>query len=217
MMRGFAQAGGAVQGAFDDIFGGMMPQLSADGMVLSVGIGRRAAAAAASTFGPMSGEFGTFGGVLGGQFAMSAATGGSGRPAPGGPLTRAPVSDTAGKATFTVERIRGQKLPHYTVETEFRGVRLPTEQVVVDEETGSTTIRETLRFQKIIQQGQIDLPDAQAAQAYQESVLRTDTGTYNYYRNSCVTHVVNVLNAGGLNLPTSTRLARAALQGLLGE
>ncbi len=122
---------------------------------------------------------------------------------------------TAGTATVRLESIEGQRVPHYTVETDFQGVQLHTEQLV-DKGAGTTTITEALRYQVITQEGQVDLPDAEAAQVYQESVLRTDTGPYDYYRNSCVTHVVNVLNAGGLDLPTSTGLARAALQRLLG-
>jgi len=88
--------------------------------------------------------------------------------------------------------------------------------VILPGDNKPTTIKEVLRSQDVIQEGQLDLPDAQAAQDYQESVLRTDTGPYNYYSNSCVTHLVNVLNAGGLNLPTSTRAAIAALKRISG-
>ena len=51
-------------------------------------------------------------------------------------------------------------------------------------------------------------PYRQAAQAYQKSVLGTDTGPYNANTNSCVTHVANALKAGGLDIPTSTRCHR---------
>ena len=40
-----------------------------------------------------------------------------------------------------------------------------------------------------------------AAQQYQHSVLGQRQGPYDVNTNSCVTHVLNVLQAGGVNVP----------------
>ena len=51
----------------------------------------------------------------------------------------------------------------------------------------------------------VGLPDAAAAMRFQQSVIGQSTGLYNAATNSCVTHCGDVLRAGGLNMPGTTR------------
>lgn len=48
---------------------------------------------------------------------------------------------------------------------------------------------------------QVELPDAAAAQKYQRSVEEKPGGIYDEKTNSCMTHVGNVLRAGGVAVP----------------
>lgn len=51
----------------------------------------------------------------------------------------------------------------------------------------------------------VQLPDAAGAIRYQQSVLGQSTGVYDVATNSCVTHCGDVLRAGGLDAPGTTR------------
>jgi RHS repeat-associated protein len=51
----------------------------------------------------------------------------------------------------------------------------------------------------------VGLPDAVAAMRYQRSVIGRSTGYYDVATNSCVTHCGDVLRAGGLEVPGTTR------------
>ena len=92
---------------------------------------------------------------------------------------------------------------------------LHTEQVISGR-INPTTVQQVQNPQIIIRQGEVALPNAKSAQAYQQGVLGANGGPYNAATNSCVTHVANVLNAGGLDLPTATRAAIVALRLLMG-
>lgn len=66
----------------------------------------------------------------------------------------------------------------------------------IAEKEGVETFQETLQFL---------LPDAKAAQAYQQNALGKAAGTYDLRTNSCVTHCGDVLRAGGVaDVPTDT-------------
>ena len=121
---------------------------------------------------------------------------------------------TAGRATITLEQIPGQVQPHVTIATEYQGTVIHTEQIIFPNHT--TTISQVHRAQTITREGVVALPNAQAAQAYQQSVIGANGGIYNAATNSCITHVANVLNAGGLSIITSTRAAINSIRRLLG-
>lgn len=53
----------------------------------------------------------------------------------------------------------------------------------------------------VARQVEVELPDAAAAQKYQRSVEEKPGGIYNERTNSCMTHVGNVLRAGGVTVP----------------
>ena len=72
------------------------------------------------------------------------------------------------------------------------------------------------RARRLCRRCQLTFPTRELAQAYRRSVLGTEMGPYSSYTNSCVTHVVNVLNAGGADLPKTTNAAIAALKALSG-
>ena len=58
-----------------------------------------------------------------------------------------------------------------------------------------------LRSQPVLHTEHIPLKDADAAQAYQQSVTGKPDGTYDIKTNSCQTHTANVLRAGGESVP----------------
>jgi hypothetical protein len=50
---------------------------------------------------------------------------------------------------------------------------------------------------------EVELPDPQASQSYQQSTIGEQQGMYDAATNSCLTYCADVLNAGGLDVPTS--------------
>jgi hypothetical protein len=60
------------------------------------------------------------------------------------------------------------------------------------------------------------LPNADAARSFQASRIGTEQGRYDFLTNSCLTHVCDVLRAGGVtDIPeTGTRMAVWARRGL---
>lgn len=57
-----------------------------------------------------------------------------------------------------------------------------------------------------------DLPNAEAAHAAQGRTIDADLGAYDGMDNSCVTYCVDILRAGGVNLPEGRR-GMAVLRG----
>jgi hypothetical protein len=53
----------------------------------------------------------------------------------------------------------------------------------------------------LLHTAEVQLPDANAAMAYQNSQIGKELGPYNERTNSCVDHVANVLRAGGADVP----------------
>jgi hypothetical protein len=79
---------------------------------------------------------------------------------------------------------------------------LHTEQFV---RAGQATIVVVEDAAPVVRQVTVNLPDAAAAMNYQRAVLGQATGVYNASTNSCVTHCGDVLRAGGLDVPSTTR------------
>ena len=92
---------------------------------------------------------------------------------------------------------------------------LHTEQVILS--GGQTTIATVEVAAPVVRTVTVSLPDAAAAIRYQQAVLGQATGTYNLATNSCVTHCGNVLRAGGLEAPTTTRAIMRWLRGFGGQ
>lgn len=83
--------------------------------------------------------------------------------------------------------------------------KIHTHQVRTDE-VGNTKVIDEKKYQlmssdPVARQVEIDLPDAAAAQKYQRSVEEKPGGIYDEKTNSCMTHVGNVLRAGGVEVP----------------
>ncbi len=96
---------------------------------------------------------------------------------------------------------------HYSVEVvqPRTGNRVHTHQWYNDDESAMTIRDERkekmLRSQPLLHTEHIPLQDADAAQAYQRSVIGKPDGAYDVKTNSCQTHVANVLRAGGESVP----------------
>jgi hypothetical protein len=101
---------------------------------------------------------------------------------------------------------------HFSVATEANGAVLETEQVITNSQSMSTTIRIAEQSQRALSRVDIALPNGQAAMARQLSLIGSEGGTYNAATNSCLTHCMDILRAGGLNVPNTTRGAIKFLQ-----
>ncbi|AKJ28503.1 RHS repeat-associated core domain-containing protein [Caldimonas brevitalea] len=96
---------------------------------------------------------------------------------------------------------------HYTVEViePSTASRMHTHQVQLNKALDTTIVDERRRRvmdeDSIVHSAEIPLPDADSAHKYQRSQIGKDTGTYDVHTNSCLTHVANVLRAGGEPVP----------------
>ncbi len=97
----------------------------------------------------------------------------------------------------------GVNTGHYSVEVvqPRTADRVHTHQWYNDDKSGMTIRNEKkekmLQHQPVLHTERIELKDADAAQAYQRSVIGKPDGAYDVKTNSCQTHVANVLRAGG--------------------
>jgi RHS repeat-associated protein len=119
-----------------------------------------------------------------------------------------PLGLTSGKAVIT-HYDTGSRTGHYTVETHQGERKVHTHQVITDGNKNTTIIDEKkhnlMGADPIARRVEIPLPDAAAAQRYQRSVEGGAGGTYDEATNSCMTHVGNVLCAGGVAAPKNPR------------
>ncbi len=93
--------------------------------------------------------------------------------------------------------------------------KLFTHQVITVADMSKTTITENISMLgNPIKTIELSLPNASDAMKYQKSILGTELGAYSEATNSCVTHVINVINAGGLNIPNNMRSQYSFLKGL---
>ena len=111
--------------------------------------------------------------------------------------------ETGEGGSATVSFFRLSTGPHFTVETEAGGTTLETEQVIVDSQM-NTTVRVASQTEQAAAKVDIALPDAQAAMQKQLELMGKPGGPYNVRTNSCVTHCMDILRAGGLDTPTTT-------------
>jgi RHS repeat-associated protein len=94
---------------------------------------------------------------------------------------------------------------HFSVEVKNGGRKLHTQQVITSDDLSSTAIARVGR-ETPVKSVPISIPDADSAMKYQSSMLgKGDLGPYDLKSNSCVTHVCNVLRAGGIDVPETPR------------
>ena len=73
-------------------------------------------------------------------------------------------------------------------------------QVVTAEDYSQTTIVRAGKYtagKTPVHEAIIKLPDAEAALQYQKNMINTELGAYHALENSCLSHVCDVLEAGG--------------------
>ena len=114
-----------------------------------------------------------------------------------------PLGLAAGKACIHWHDNRGpgNAFGHYSVEVEADGKKLHTHQLgapgtetMISDDLSGVVAPTKSRV--------VDLPDATAAQDFQKKNLNQIGGAYDTKTRSCVTHVGDVLRAGGVTMPT---------------
>jgi hypothetical protein len=87
--------------------------------------------------------------------------------------------------------------PHYAITVTFQGVSTTSELTISDNNTAVVVTSTQVPKPKPNMSVPVPIPNAQTAQGLQESLNRQPVGQYNKNTNSCVTHVLDILRAGG--------------------
>ncbi|MEV0370543.1 DUF6531 domain-containing protein [Streptomyces sp. NPDC050636] len=104
-----------------------------------------------------------------------------------------------------------QDMNHATIQVEGNGRFLETEQIIRGwDGTGSpnglpTTGAGAQRLGPNVIERTFDVPDVTAALEAQLKTLNADLGPYDLRHNSCVTYCVDILRAGGVDIPAGAR------------
>ncbi|WP_333998851.1 RHS repeat-associated core domain-containing protein [Burkholderia cepacia] len=117
-----------------------------------------------------------------------------------------PLGLCPGKAIIRQSRNEGG--PHFDIEVvPDSGRTMRTHQVIVDDEHNAIITGQHMAPASTVQNTiHVDLPDATAAYQEQARRLGHPDGVYDKNNRSCVTHVGDILRAGGAqNVPTTTR------------
>ncbi|PCE26092.1 sugar-binding protein [Paraburkholderia acidicola] len=122
-----------------------------------------------------------------------------------------PLGLAKGKCTIYWYNNIGGRTGHYTVKTMAGTGNMHTEQ----QNTGDTTWIARVNSADAgepANSATFDVPDVGAAQTFQRDKVRAgdrqeSNGAYNVMSNSCMTHVMDVLNAGGVEAPSGGRAA----------
>jgi RHS repeat-associated protein len=129
--------------------------------------------------------------------------------------TAAVDTGLATQGTATISQYETDLGPHFSVDVDIGNESLATEQLR-DPNDDSTTIAVNTSSNPV-QTWTVGLPDAQAALDYSSDLIGTDTGPYDQMYNSCLSYCGNVLNAGGLNVPTNSSLGTYRFLRSLGQ
>lgn len=127
--------------------------------------------------------------------------------APNSVLYIDPLGLARGKCTvYWYDHIGGQT-GHYTVKTVAPSGSLHTEQVSTGDETWIERVNGSTAGEPV-NSATFELPNIDAAQDFQRDKMRAgkrgeSDGKYDASTNSCMTHVMDVLNAGGVNSPNT--------------
>ena len=89
---------------------------------------------------------------------------------------------------------------HFTIEIVQGDLGYATHQVITASNREKTTIARAGSYNEknaVVHEAIIPLPNAQAARDYQKSLINCELGAYDPTKNSCLSHVFDVLEAGG--------------------
>jgi hypothetical protein len=103
---------------------------------------------------------------------------------------------------------------HYSIEVNTETKRVHSHQVITDGTTTIVSADEYKPSEPVVEPVTLTLSNAVDAQKYQDAVNFIDMGPYNRKTNSCVTHVANVLRAGGVDIPDSALAMFKYMKGL---
>ncbi len=118
--------------------------------------------------------------------------------------------DISNKGTATIRQYEnGYPEGHFTVEIDDGVNKLHTEQVITSSDYSTTTIRRVPPSEPPVTTKVIEIPDASGAMNYQKSLIGKDLGPYDVHTNSCLSHAVDVIEKGGGQTVSKTRLGLA--------
>jgi uncharacterized protein RhaS with RHS repeats len=98
---------------------------------------------------------------------------------------------------------------HFTVEIVHGDAKYMTHQVITKDDMSQTTIRRASTYAEgktPVHETIINLPDANAAMQYQKNMINMELGQYDALNNSCLSHVCDVVEAGGGSPVSRSRL-----------
>jgi hypothetical protein len=107
-----------------------------------------------------------------------------------------PLGLKCGKATIR-QYENGYPEGHFTVEIDDGVNRFHTEQLITKKDRSATSIFNTYVENNAAHTKVIDIPDATSAMEYQKSLIGKELGAYDTHQNSCLSHVVDVMESGG--------------------
>jgi hypothetical protein len=99
---------------------------------------------------------------------------------------------------------------HVSIQVDVGGASLHTEQITLHNNMTTIAVASVPGTAMLT----LNLPNANAALSYSQSMIGQNTGLYNLGTNSCITYCGNVLRAGGLNVPNTTKDLIRHLRGL---
>ncbi|MCA8101407.1 RHS repeat-associated core domain-containing protein [Burkholderia contaminans] len=126
-----------------------------------------------------------------------------------------PLGLARGKCVIYWYNHIGGPTGHYTVKTLSGTGNVHTEQEINGDKTWIVRVS-SLAPGEPVNSATFDIPDVGAAQKFQRDKIRAGSakvtdGAYDVSNNSCMTHVMDVLNAGGADVPTKGKRAWAFL------
>ncbi|MFL0102027.1 RHS repeat domain-containing protein [Tenacibaculum maritimum] len=110
--------------------------------------------------------------------------------------------DCSKKGKATIRQFHGEgRAGHFSIEIEFNGKKLHTHQVITSPDKSSTRIVDADIYSpssKLANSKTIEIPNAENAMVKQKDLMnKGDLGLYIETENSCLTHVADVMEAGG--------------------
>jgi hypothetical protein len=110
------------------------------------------------------------------------------------------------KGTATIRQYEnGYPEGHFSIEIDDGVNQLHTEQLITKKDRSATSIYET-SVENPVNTKVIEIPDASNAMNYQKSLIGKELGAYDTHNNSCLSHVVDVLESGGAKPVSKTDL-----------
>jgi len=112
------------------------------------------------------------------------------------------------KSVGTDQFENGYTEGHFTIEVFYDGMGYSSHQVIGEDRSDTTIIRagKYNSSKKAVHESIIKLEDAEAAQTLQKNMINEQLGEYDAIENSCVSHVIDIINAGN-----STQISKSKL------